>query len=525
MINIFRSFSLLLFIIINLDCTGQQVNYQYAYGTPQAEQADHFKITKDGGCIVTGSKVYPSSPIIDYILKTDSAGNILWSRDYFSTGYFSDCVETFDGGYMIIGTHLDSLSIPSVFLVKTDSAGNVAWSNKYGNNSHGDGFTLLQTNDSGFVIVGDTMNYTSNVNAPKEVFVFKINRNGNVLWSHTFGGAEWDECRTIWQATNGGFYLLGTSGSFGDTLRNIWLTKIDENGQLLWSKTYGGANYDFGASGINTRDGGLLVTGIGLSYDSTTWSLNMIKMNSSGDTLWTRLYKKPGNVGYYFWNTIEARKGGFVLAGSLQTTIGSYEGYLLKTDSLGNFEWADRFSNTDYIYEVQQCPDDGFMLLGLDGGTIGSGSNDILLIKTDEHGYNNCYQSPDIPLQVNSRPAITNVSPVVGSGCVLTNVLLPQQNDPVIKSVGCYSDPTGIINPHCEKNIVVFPNPSTGEFQVKMMPGRKTITLINMLGETIQQEVTDQTNIKISVSQSGTYTLNVIFDSVVISKEIIIIKQ
>ncbi len=116
---------------------------------------------------------------------------------------------------------------------------------------------------------------------------------------------------------------------------DVYLVKTDSLGDTLWTKTYGGNYPDYGLSVIRTPDGGYIITGATLSYGAGSWDVYLLKIDSLGNTLWTKTY--GGGEGDEGWFLSPTSDGGFIITGYTESYgAGHADVYLIKTDSLGN---------------------------------------------------------------------------------------------------------------------------------------------------------------------------------------------
>ena len=127
-----------------------------------------------------------------------------------------------------------------------------------GGNDNDYGYSVQQTSDDGYIIVGSTESYGS---GGKDAWLIKIDTDNEVNWEKTFGGQEDDIGHSVQQTSDGGYIIAGFTESFGEgkpQLPDIWLIKTDSNGDKMWEQTFGGDDYDYAHSIQQTSDGGYI---------------------------------------------------------------------------------------------------------------------------------------------------------------------------------------------------------------------------------------------------------------------------
>jgi hypothetical protein len=262
------------------------------------------KIAFDNFVVNRGELICPST--------TTSQGNEVWNKTFggsdgdwglsvqqttdggfIITGETSsygagDGDVTTDGGFIITGqtTSYGAGGI-DIRLIKTDSQGNEMWSKTFGGADYDRGYSVQQTTDGGYIITGSTESYGA---GDGDVWLIKTDSQGNEMWSKTFGGADYDRGHSVQQTTDGGYIITGSTESYGAGDADIWLIKTDSQGNEVWSKTFGGAEYDFGHSVQQTTDGGYIITGYTKSYGAGDADIWLIKTDSQGNEVWNNTH-------------------------------------------------------------------------------------------------------------------------------------------------------------------------------------------------------------------------------------------
>lgn len=244
------------------------------------------------------------------------------------------------------------------------------------------GYSVRQTADGGYILTGAANSFGA---GEYDVCLIKTDENGDTLWTKTYGGANQDAGNSVEQTTDGGFIVLGWERSFnGDNVENIYLLKTDESGDTLWTKSFGGAGIDYGYSVQQTIDGGYLVAGH--TPESGSDDAYLIKTDAEGDTLWTKLYGGAGTERAF--SAQQTTDGGYIITGWIKE-FGAFDfdTYLIKTNAEGDTLWTKSYGGTgdEWGESVQQAEDGGYIICG-QTNSFGLGNKDVYLIKTDDSG-------------------------------------------------------------------------------------------------------------------------------------------
>ena len=345
------------------------------FGGAASDAGSSAQQTTDEGYIITGNT---SGDV--YLIKTDSLGDTLWTKTFGGTAYDmgSSVKQTTDGGYVISGrTSSFGVGPGDVYLIKTDSLGDTLWTKTFGDTAFEIGVCVQQTTDGGYIVTGETGSYGA---GGSDVYLIKTDSLGDTLWTKTFGGTDYDCGWSVQQTTDGGYIITGETSSFGAGSGDAYLIKTDSLGDTLWTKTFGGTDYECGMSVRQIIDGGYIVTGETFSYGAGSCDAYLIKTDSLGDTLWTRTFGgSSSDAGYSVQQTTN---GGYIITGFTSGYGASFDVYLIKTDSLGDTLWTKILGgpDIDVAASVQQTTDGGYIVCG-QTASYGSGSTDVWLLK------------------------------------------------------------------------------------------------------------------------------------------------
>jgi len=320
--------------------------------------------TLDGGYIITGRT---GEDVL--LIKTNNNGNVVWDRTFHGNeSYISSSVhQTSDGGYIIIGGTVEPHgSYNNSLLIKTDDEGNEQWSKIFGGSQMDKFLSGQQTNDSGYILAGDTMSFGSR-NVPW-IWMMKTDESGNEQWNKTYGNGSGN---SIQQTTDSGYIIAGTvHGNM--TLPNIFLLKTDFYGNVEWKKTYGGPYADYGYSVQQTSDDGFIIFGI--SYQGDMGNVPavalLIKTDSQGNEVWNKTFEKGINDDIQGYSVRQTKDQGYIMTGTLASFSipGWYNLWLLRTNSSGNKVWERTFDSGNHYGDigkvVQQTDDGGYIVVG-----------------------------------------------------------------------------------------------------------------------------------------------------------------
>ncbi len=293
--------------------------------------------------------------------------------------------QTSDGGYILAGDKSTGGMNPDIFLVKTNEWGDTIWTRTYLRLYSSLARAILETSD-GFLVAGSDV--TSIGPSRMDFFLMKIDNQGDTVWTRTYGGANDEQAFDLKATPDGGYLLCGQAAELSGQL-SYFLLKTTSMGDSLWAQKYGLGSTDraYGKSVQLTSDGGYII--IGYVDDTTVGSsadyIYLVKTNATGLVVWEVSYDWPGAELAY---DVQEVSDGYIFVGhSNRMGIGGWEIFLTKTDTLGNELWTRTYgdSSDDRAYTVEETADNGFVISGMTRST-GAGSSDFYLIKTDSLG-------------------------------------------------------------------------------------------------------------------------------------------
>jgi hypothetical protein len=369
-----------------------QSTFTRTFGGSGLDYGNSVQQTMDGGYVIAGVKERQSPFLLQaWLIKTDSQGEEEWNKTFGGYGFDHglSVQQTMDGGYIVGGnsfveTCYDCWSY-DFLLIKTDFQGEAEWTKTFGGDDVDQGLAVQQTTDGGYIITGLTYSFG---NGDKDIWLIKVDSQGEKEWDQTFGGSSEDRGYSVQQTIDGGYIIAGSKEGL-DGWSDAWLIKTDSQGEEEWNRIFDGSEgsyINYARFVQQTIDGGYIITG-GQYYSGFRGrDIWIIKTDSQGGEEWNRTFGGGGeDEGSSVQQTTD---GGYIITGYTGSYgNGLYDAFLLKTDTQGAEEWTQTFGGSDYDYgnSVQQTTDGGYIITG-QTGSYGNGVRDVLLIKTDSQG-------------------------------------------------------------------------------------------------------------------------------------------
>lgn len=426
--------------------------------------------TSDRGYAMTGRSTANDLNIV----KLDASGNMQWDKTIggSSLSVGNSLVQTSDGGYVAAGyTTAYGAGGEDVYVVKLSSTGALLWTKTIGGPDDDWGNSIIQTKDGGYAITGATHSYGGGVPGFPDVYVIKLDANGNKVWTKTIEG-PWgsdDVGSSIIQTKEGGYAVTGSDlDNVG--WDKVFVFKLDSVGNLLWVNSIGGTQSDYGTSIIQSADSEYVIVGQTTSFGSGA-PIYVLKLKSSGNLIWSRTIGDFNpTVGY---SLVQSKDLGYVIVGLYNDSS-----CICKIDSAGNLLWFNYVgANVSVLYSVAQTKDAGFV-------ATGSYSNvGMFFIKLDSLG-NSCN--------------LVHSNVYVDSGGTVTAGGIITSSDSGTMGSGGLNGTGGNITVICKvtsvedlktgiETIEIYPNPSNGIFSLSLsnITEKYNIEFYNVLGERV----------------------------------------
>ena len=306
--------------------------------------------------------------LVVFLLAISTAdAQIMFERTYggISNDWGSCVQQTSDSGFILTGgTYSYGEGSEDVYLIKTNKNGDTLWTKTYGGNGGDFGSRIIQTIDGGYLISGRTSSFGAGL---CDIYLIKTNSVGDTIWTKTFGGIDDESAGSVIENSDGSLIVVGSTNSYSTANSAAYILKTDANGLLLWSKTYEKSNISGAGDVHKTNDGNYFVSGY--TYENYYNSkLFLLKINENGDTIWTKTISNPdgGLLGAKISPTSD---NGIIFTGTMFFINGEAKIYMLKTDTTGNVIWFKKYGGAEYVGGGNsfQTNDGGFILTGVIG--------------------------------------------------------------------------------------------------------------------------------------------------------------
>jgi len=368
------------------------LDWSTSFGGSDYDSAYQVIETSDGGYVIIGTYEYYGSEERDaWIIKTNENSLELWERKIGEPGFYEDgysIAEASDGDLIICGitTEGDESYDLDGFLFKTDSGGGSGLKYTFGQSAVQDYFNkVIESNDGHFVVVGSTNGKLWLVNVEPTWC--------NIDWEKSFNTVN--HGYDIQQTADNGYIILGINSE-----NQICLIKTNSNGEEQWMKTLTDEGTHYTISLDVTSDGGYIVSGWVTTTDTSGYDALLIKTDDVGQIEWTKTYGGSDYEDCY--DVIQTDDGGYLLACNSKSYVDSYKiPLLIKTDSNGVKEWEKTFGGQPYdsLTSLIESSDNDYILTG-QTGDIEIPYADVWLLK---------FTGDSLPIENESVPTIDNL--------------------------------------------------------------------------------------------------------------------
>lgn len=287
----------------------------------------------DGGFTVMGETDNSWGGLLDhYIVRVDATGELLWSRRIGGIGNDNgaDIIATPDGGFLITGNS-GTFGTRRLMVAKLSGTGELLWNTQVGGSSNDGGRAIAAAPGGGAIVAGYTDSF---ITTGRNLFMVRINDQGTVVWSRSIGNGGATQAFGITATPNGEWMITGRTTNGPGGVENVLLVRMSDSGDVLWAKSYGGPDGDSGNAVEAAENGGYLVAGLARGYQqATVRDAMLMRVDENGEVLWTRLYGGPASAEGF--QDLARLENGYVAVGYASVQPFGFSTYLVRTDLEG----------------------------------------------------------------------------------------------------------------------------------------------------------------------------------------------
>ena len=396
----YRFFLLVVLFILSLifSTSFAQLGFEKSYGGSGSEGGIGVVNTSDGGYVISGYTSTFTGDYDLYLMKVNVLGSVEWSKVYRSYGYddkLQEIKEIPTGGYYSVGYIEGGYGATDHAILKVDATGNVVWAKNFGGYQSDVLRGVSLTNDGGIIVSGFNASFGAGA---KDVQAIKFSGNGNVEWAKTYGSFYEEFNATIIVLSDGNYLIAGDTDISGSYDIRPLLIKTDPSGNIIWAKVYPGYVEDWARFAVETSDGGFIISGDTKSYGlGGTQDIYLIKTDSIGNVEWAKAYGGIGNESGYC--ILQNYDGKYAVAGFTNSFgFGANDAFLMEVSMDGTLDWFYTYGGqqNDYAFWLKETTDSGYVISGRRASNS-LGGDDIYVIKTDKNGNSSCeFTTPNV---------------------------------------------------------------------------------------------------------------------------------
>lgn len=450
---------------------------------------------------------------------------IEWDRSYGGTGVDNpgSIQQTTDGGYIVAGSSnsnngdvTGNHGMYDCWIIKLDTSGNLVWQKSFGGAADDRANSIDQTTDGGYIVAGYTSSNDGDVSGnhgQKDYWIVKLDDTGNLVWQKTFGGSADDYASSIEQTSDGGYIVAGSSNSNnGDLTTNngqsdYWIVKLDVTGNLVWQKSFGNSSDNIAKSIQPTSDGGYIMTG-SFRYGGNpsnpfgyTYS-DILKLDANGNIVWSTAKEISANC------IIETTDTGIVVTGSKGSAYAGDDFIgqpttVIKFDANGNTIWESAFGSFYSYYSYSTLS----VRQTLDGGYIlagftSTGYSYYKILKLDASG-NLVWQKSG-----ESNTVGLDIEQTLDEGFVLLctvgyNFKIVKFGPETLSASEFQSD----------NQSMIYPNPTQETINLKVIDQYQSLSINDISGKQLFQTNEKTESLSLANYQKGIYFLTMQFEN------------
>jgi uncharacterized delta-60 repeat protein len=291
--------ALFVILIVLFPCKESVASWAHTWGGSNDDEAISVALDRNGNIYIAGSTSSFGAGNLDVLLlKYDSSGNLLWVRTWGGSNQdetHTVAVDTSGNVYVAGGTKSFTAGWYDAHILKFDSSGTLIWNRTWGGGSYDYAHDIAFDNSGNIYVAAEAYSYGSACAAT----VLKFNSNGEFLWSRTWDGYDpgtvYDVAYSIEVDNNGNIYLAGTSWFYPEDARKILLLKFDSYGNLLWTRRWSVSYRDEGTSrSLRVDSNGNIYLGGASLFGAGDYDALVLKFDNNGNLIWSKAWGGSG---------------------------------------------------------------------------------------------------------------------------------------------------------------------------------------------------------------------------------------
>ncbi len=488
-----------------------QTFYQKIYGDASSNKAFSVISLSNGDIVISGQTGSTPTTKDVFLMRTDSLGNMIWTKSY-GTAQSEEgrvCKQTPDGGFIISG-YSSSTNVDAA-LIKTDANGVLQWSKKYGGTGNDFAWPLDITNTGEIYFAG--WSSSTIYGGLYDAFIVKTNNTGDTLWTKMLGTASEDYFRGLATTSDGGCIAVGETNGWSSNY-DVNVVKLNSSGATMWTKILGTvSDVDYAWTVKQTSDGGYIIGG-NSGVNSGTGDILLIKLDASGNIVWSKMIG-DGNVALNTCRSIiETSTGNYLMAGYTGIGGGNEEGLIIMLNNTGDTLWTRQYApgiQAEHIRFISELSSNKFIASGY-SSSVGTDAEDVFLLKINSNGFaGGCNESP-INFSVNSftMPSISGIPS--SSTNFITSIISGSTTLVYSQNNLCDSTLFTSINDNIfskSEYFNVYPNPATEKLTLdfsETLSKKEQVKIFNFIGILVKEiSIASSTEINISDIPNGLY--------------------
>lgn len=459
-----------LFVFITANAFSQNI-FQKATGLGYPGNAYSFCISSDSAFVSAGT---------GSLVKTDTAGNIIWVKRYLASGMFkkSKVISLSNGGFiMLVSMNSDGFGSGDIMFFNMDSAGLIKWIKYFGTDYTDIPEDIVELPNGDFVIAGQTNSFGY---ADKDVLLMRINKYGDQYWQRSYGTvSDYDIAHKLLYSAFGGFILAGEMSSMKNIIRT------DEYGDVKWCYSYGwGSLFDITENPVN---GDLYACGVITDDLRGGNNIFVMRTDSSGNVIWSKKIGNNSNEISYSISCDHDFSRVYIAGGYQMDSISAIDAFAAcLTTADGSIQWAKRYGSlqNDIFYDNAVYNDNSLVNVG-NSECCDTAYQNIFMVKTMLDGTSGCNEYDFLPV-IDSNLAIIPEAALINTDTGdlwVTSVCYPPHLISHQQLTLCSTESVAEVN---ESALEIYPNPSENYFHIIYeLKGGETIDIFNETGEKV----------------------------------------